>query len=125
MWTNLRTLFTTFMGQRVKIGKLAESAVERYEHTLREFELFLSERNTRLLRDIGVPLVVDGLRKECDAGVMQNLPTLTKLTSFDSSQLLISNNLSVCNASRRIRLTGPAATYSFVFSKLKNLGVRL
>src|SRR5258707_15890308 len=44
MWTDLRTLFSIFRGQRVKIGKLAESTVERYDHTFREFELFLSER---------------------------------------------------------------------------------
>lgn len=57
MWADLRTLFSVFAAQRVKIGKLAESTVERYEHTFREFELFLSERKTGLLRDITLPLV--------------------------------------------------------------------
>src|SRR5580765_3305529 len=57
MWSDLRKLFTVFAEQRVKIGKLTESTVERYEHTFREFELFLSERKTGLLRDITVPLV--------------------------------------------------------------------
>jgi integrase len=57
MWSDLRKVFTVFAEQRVKIGKLAESTVERYEHTFREFELFLSERKTGLLRDITVPLV--------------------------------------------------------------------
>ncbi len=56
-WTDLRKLFSVFTGQRFKIGKLATSTIERYEHTFREFELFLSERKTSLLRDIGVPLV--------------------------------------------------------------------
>jgi integrase len=56
-WSDLRKLFTIFAEQRVKLGKLADSTVERYEHTFTEFELFLSERKTSLLRDIGVPLV--------------------------------------------------------------------
>ena len=34
MWSDLRKVFTVFAEQRVKIGKLAESTVERYEHTL-------------------------------------------------------------------------------------------
>ncbi len=57
MWSDLRKLFSVFTGQRIKIGKLAESTVERYEHTFREFELFLTERRTSLLRDISLPLV--------------------------------------------------------------------
>lgn len=56
-WSDLRELFTVFASQRVQLGKLADSTVERYEHTFAEFELFLSERKTGLLRDIGVPLV--------------------------------------------------------------------
>jgi integrase len=56
-WSDLRKLFTIFAEQRVKLGKLAESTVERYEHTFTEFELFLSERKISLLSDIGVPLV--------------------------------------------------------------------
>ena len=56
-WSDLRKLFAVYAAQRVKLGKLAESTVERYEHTFSEFELFLSERNTSLLSDIGVPLV--------------------------------------------------------------------
>jgi hypothetical protein len=54
---DLRKLFTVFAEQRVTLGKLAESTVERYEHTFAEFELFLSERKISLLRDICVPLV--------------------------------------------------------------------
>jgi len=56
-WSDLRKLFTIFAEQRVKFEKLAESTVERYEHTFTEFELFLSERKISLLSDIGVPLV--------------------------------------------------------------------
>jgi integrase len=56
-WSDLRKLFTIFAEQRVKLGKLADSTVERYEHTFTEFELFLSERKISLLSDIGVPLV--------------------------------------------------------------------
>jgi hypothetical protein len=36
-----------------------------------------------------------------------------KLDIFDTSRRLISNKLSVCNAARRIRLTGPAATNDY------------
>jgi integrase len=56
-WSDLRKLFTIFAEQRVKLGKLAGSTVERYEHTFTEFELFLSERKVSLLSDISVPLV--------------------------------------------------------------------
>jgi integrase len=56
-WSDLRKLFTVFAAQRVKLGKLAESTVERYEHTFTEFDLFLSERKTSFLREISVPLV--------------------------------------------------------------------
>jgi integrase len=57
MWTDLWKSFGAFMEQRIKLGKLAGSTVERYEHTFREFEVFLSEREISLLRDISVPLV--------------------------------------------------------------------
>jgi len=56
-WSDLRKLFTVFAQQRIKLGKLADSTVERYEHTFTEFELLLSERKTSLLSDISVPLV--------------------------------------------------------------------
>ena len=56
-WDDLRKLSKLFAGQRVKIGKLAESTVERYEHTFSEFETFLDGKKIRLLRDITVPLV--------------------------------------------------------------------
>lgn len=56
MWADLRKLFSVFTEQCIKIGKLAESTVERYEHTFREFECFLSERKTSMLRDISCRL---------------------------------------------------------------------
>lgn len=56
-WNDLRKSFGTFTEQRIKLGKLAESTIERYEHTFSEFELFLSERKTTWLRDVSVPLV--------------------------------------------------------------------
>jgi hypothetical protein len=56
-WSDLHSSFAVFAEQRVKIGKLAQSTLERYEHTLREFELFLSERTASFLRDICLPLV--------------------------------------------------------------------
>jgi len=77
MWADLRKLFSVFTAQRVKVGKFAESTVERYEHTFREFELFLSERKTGLLRDITVPFVEEfkvwrveriKKRKQCRGG---------------------------------------------------------
>lgn len=39
MWSDLRKLFTVFAEQRIKLGKLAESTVERYDHTFQEFDL--------------------------------------------------------------------------------------
>jgi integrase len=41
----------------VKIGKLAQNTVERYNHTLKEFEFFLTEQRIGVLRDIRKPLV--------------------------------------------------------------------
>src|SRR5215469_14806739 len=56
-WDDLRKLFNLFAEQRVKIGKLADSTVGRYEHTFDEFETFLETKKIRLLRDIIVPVV--------------------------------------------------------------------
>jgi hypothetical protein len=48
------------------------------------------------------------LWRQCDAK-----PAITaKVDIIDTSRRLISNKLSVCNAARRIRLTGPAAIFS-------------
>jgi len=61
------------------------------------------------------------LERACDAGVTQNLPTLTKLTSLTLHGVSFSNKLSVCNAAPRIRyrsdchkvpLSPPAQTVS-------------
>jgi len=56
-WIQLQDSYKSYLEQRVKIGKLRETTVERYEHILREFELFLGEHNVRLLRDISMPFV--------------------------------------------------------------------
>ena len=43
--------------QRRMIGKLAQSTINRYEITLREFEVFLAEKGVSLLPDITRSLV--------------------------------------------------------------------
>lgn len=52
----------------------------------------------------------------CDADVTQNRAITAKVDIIDTSQRLISSNLSVCNVVRRIRLTGPAAINSSTLS---------
>jgi integrase len=56
-WVQLRDSFTVFLEQREKINRIRQSTVDRYLHTVREFELFLSENKTTLLRDVTKPLV--------------------------------------------------------------------
>jgi hypothetical protein len=62
---------------------------------------------------------VDDLARHehCDAGVTQNLLSLTMVDIIDSSRRFRFNKLPVCNVTRRIRLTGPAAT-RFYFQSL-------
>jgi hypothetical protein len=43
-WGQLQDSFKIDMEQRVKLGTLRQSTFERYQHTLREFELFLKEQ---------------------------------------------------------------------------------
>ena len=45
------------MAQRVKLGNLSPSTVDRYNHTLQEFEIFLAEQGMNVLRDIRKPFV--------------------------------------------------------------------
>jgi integrase len=47
------------MDQKIAIGKLSPTTADRYAVTIREFEAFLEERNTGLLRDINKPLIED------------------------------------------------------------------
>jgi len=45
------------MAQRVKLGRLSPNTVDRYNHTLTEFEIFLAEQAVSALRDIRKPFV--------------------------------------------------------------------
>jgi site-specific recombinase XerD len=56
-WEDLLETYKAHMAQRVKLGKFAQNSVERYSHTLKEFELFLAEQRNSFLRDIGKPLI--------------------------------------------------------------------
>jgi len=56
-WTVLRDGFLVHLKQRVSLGKLAESTKERYELTVREFEVFLVYRGIQKLQDITKQLV--------------------------------------------------------------------
>jgi integrase len=56
-WNELRDSFMVQLNQKITIGKLSQATADRYTVTIREFELFLEERNTSLLRDIGKPLI--------------------------------------------------------------------
>jgi integrase len=56
-WNDLLQGFTTFMDQQIKIGKLQDSTVTRYERTVEDFNTFLSERKITLLQDVNKPLV--------------------------------------------------------------------
>ena len=51
-WAELSTAFECWMGQRMAINRLQSSTAERYQQTLREFTVFLAERNLSNLRDI-------------------------------------------------------------------------
>jgi len=56
-WEDLKTGFSVFREQRVKLGKLAQSTSDRYEVTIREFGDFLAAESVTLLEDINRPLV--------------------------------------------------------------------
>jgi len=103
MWSDLRRLFTVFAEQRIKLGKLAESTVERYEHTFTEFELFLSERKIRLLSDISVPLVeefkiwrIDRIKKRKYSrgatGAVLDVAILHRIFAFAVKRELVQKN---------------------------------
>jgi integrase len=55
-WGELREAFETHMAQRVTIGKFRESTKARYKITLRDFGVFLQERNITLLQDVTRPV---------------------------------------------------------------------
>jgi integrase/recombinase XerD len=56
-WSDLERSLRGHLEQRRTIGKLAESTIDRYEVTLREFEIFLAEKGVSLLPDITRSLV--------------------------------------------------------------------
>src|SRR5579862_7383698 len=56
-WKDLVETFKAHMAQRVKLGSLSPNTVERYNHTLTEFEIFLVEQAVSALRDIRKPFV--------------------------------------------------------------------
>ena len=56
-WAELSTAFDYQMGQRMALGKMASSTVERYKQTVREFTTFLSERGITTLADVTRPVV--------------------------------------------------------------------
>ncbi len=102
-WMDLRKLFTVFAQQRIKLGELAESTVERYEHTFTEFELFLSERKISVLSDISVPLVeefkiwrIDRIKKRKYSrgatGAVLDVAILHRIFAFAVKRELIPKN---------------------------------
>src|SRR5437868_6288041 len=52
VWTELSNAFECWMVQRMALNRLRSSTAERYRHLLREFTLFLYERNISKLGDI-------------------------------------------------------------------------
>jgi integrase len=58
-WKSLTDKFSTWMTQRVGLGKLRESTRARYEQTIAAFELFLEERGICALTDISRSVVED------------------------------------------------------------------
>jgi integrase len=56
-WNDLRQSFMAHLKQKITIEKLSQATADRYEVTIREFESFLKEKNTSLLRDIGKQLI--------------------------------------------------------------------
>src|SRR6202158_4233223 len=56
-WNDLRQLFMAHLKQKITIEKLSQDTADRYQVTIREFESFLKEQNTSLLRDIRKPLI--------------------------------------------------------------------
>jgi len=56
-WVELSTAFDYHMGQRMALGKMASSTVDRYKQTVREFTTFLSEGGITKLADVARPVV--------------------------------------------------------------------
>jgi len=56
-WDDLKTCFSVFREQRVRLRKLAQSTSYRYEVAIREFGEFLAAEKITLLREITKPVV--------------------------------------------------------------------
>jgi integrase len=102
-WIELKTMFKVSMQQRMEINKLAKSTIDRYGHTIREFELYLSEQKVSLLRDIRMPLVesfkvwrIDRIkqRKYCrgGTGLLLDIAVLHCLFSFAVKREMVAKN---------------------------------
>jgi integrase len=57
IWTDLANAFKTHLEQQKIIGKLQKSTEQRYQTTLREFEVYLAQRQISRLSDITKPVV--------------------------------------------------------------------
>lgn len=57
MWKDVLETFRTHMTQRLKLGKLSRTTVDRYNHALNEFDLFVALQGVKILRDIRKPFV--------------------------------------------------------------------
>ena len=58
-WVDLRQRVRAHLEQRRRIGRLQESTETRYELTLREFDIFLAEKEVSLLPDISRSLMAE------------------------------------------------------------------
>jgi hypothetical protein len=102
-WVKLAESFELYMEQRVKMRKLCQSTVERYQHVLREFGLFLGEQKISLLRDVTMPLVenfkvwrIERIKKRKHSrgatGVVLDAAILHRVFSFAVKRELIVRN---------------------------------
>jgi integrase len=103
MWEQLQESFKIYMEQRIKIGKLRESTVARYQHTLREFELFLAEEKVSLLKDVTSPFVenfkvwrVERIKKRKHSrgatGIVLDAAIMHRVFSFAVKRKMVSEN---------------------------------
>ena len=56
-WAELCETFKGYLKQRIAIERLSQATEIRYAASIREFEIFLDEQNTSLLKDINEPLI--------------------------------------------------------------------
>lgn len=56
-WAELKDAFKVFTQQRIAIAKLSQSTADRYQHSIDEFAVFLTEQHVSQLPDISKALV--------------------------------------------------------------------